>query len=90
MENVKLTNLSSYQGQYLFEIDLAGKSHKIRLSRDYWLKMTDASQPPAQLVLDSVMFLLSREPKEKILPEFDLADIKNYFPDYEEFIKNKK
>ena len=34
------------------------------------------------LVEASFGFLLDREPKESILPRFDLAVIERYFPDY--------
>jgi hypothetical protein len=37
----------------------------------------------AELVRDSLAFLLEREPKESILKEFDLAVIQRYFPDYD-------
>jgi hypothetical protein len=36
-----------------------------------------------QLVRDSFVFLLQREAKESILPEFDLSVIKRYFPDFD-------
>jgi hypothetical protein len=35
------------------------------------------------LVRESFRFLLEREPKESILPEFTLSVITRYFPDYE-------
>jgi hypothetical protein len=35
------------------------------------------------LVAASFRFLLDREPKESILPEFDLGVITRYFPEYE-------
>lgn len=89
MGNVNLKKLNSYQGKYLFEVDISGSLHKISLGRDYWLKLSDGTEPASQLILDSVMFLLAREPKENILPEFDLADISKYFPDYEEIIRKK-
>lgn len=89
MGNVNLKKINSYQGKYLFEVDISGSLHTISLSRDYWLKLSDGTEPASQLILDSVMFLLAREPKENILPEFDLADIPKYFPDYEEIIRKK-
>ena len=89
MENVKIKELGSYQGKYLFAIDIAGLDYKVTLSRNYWLELTDGKEPAAQLVLDSIMFLLSHEPKESILKEFDLEDIKKYFPQYESQIKSK-
>ena len=36
----------------------------------------------ARLVEASFRFLLEREPKESILPRFDLSVITRYFPDY--------
>ena len=36
-----------------------------------------------QLVRDSFEFLLQRESKASILPEFDLSVIKRYFADYD-------
>ena len=36
------------------------------------------------LVRHSFSFLLDREPPTSILPEFDLAVIQRYFPDYED------
>ena len=38
------------------------------------------------LVRASFRFLLDREPKEAILPEFDLDVIPRYFPEYESTI----
>ncbi len=37
---------------------------------------------PAKLLEESFRFLLEREPKEAILPRFELPVIARYFPDY--------
>lgn len=42
---------------------------------------------PEELVRASFAFLLEREPKESILPRFDLAVIGSYFPEYERVIR---
>ena len=39
---------------------------------------------PEVLVHESIAFLLDREPATAILPEFNLAQIADYFPDYPE------
>ncbi|MDD5749707.1 MAG: hypothetical protein PHO91_02880 [Patescibacteria group bacterium] len=88
MENVKIKSIGAYQGRYLFLVSIGQVDYRVTLSRDYWLELTDGSQPAEQLILDSIMFLLSHEPKESILKEFDLEDIKKYFPEFEREIKN--
>lgn len=40
------------------------------------------SADPQELVRASFEFLLAREPKESILPRFDLSAIERYFPEY--------
>jgi hypothetical protein len=42
-----------------------------------------------RLVRASFEFLLDREPKESILPQFDLPTIERYFPDYPERIRER-
>ncbi len=37
---------------------------------------------PAELVRESIEFLLEREPSTSILPEFSLDEISSYFPEY--------
>jgi hypothetical protein len=44
---------------------------------------------PEALVEESFRFLLEREPKEAILPRFDLPVIARYFPDYPNEIKRR-
>ena len=39
-----------------------------------------------EFVRASVQFLLEREPKESILPSFDVSTISSYFPEFEDQI----
>ena len=57
--------------------------HRVELSRDYHVKLTQGSATPEQLVEASFRFLLEREPKESILRSFELPVIVRYFPEYE-------
>jgi hypothetical protein len=42
---------------------------------------------PEVLIHESIAFLLDKEPATAILPEFSLAQIADYFPDYPEEIR---
>lgn len=42
-----------------------------------------------RLVYETFDFLLEREPKERILPAFDLAVVSRYFPEYEHEIQSR-
>lgn len=44
---------------------------------------------PDRLLEASFRFLLEREPKESILPRFDLPAIARYFPEYPRRIREK-
>ena len=57
--------------------------HRVSLSRDYHVKLTQGCATPEQLVEASFAFLLEREPKESILRSFELPVIARYFPEYE-------
>jgi hypothetical protein len=63
--------------------DATGTTHHlVRVSRkdfDHWGHGRSAEE----LVRDSFGFLLEREPKKSILREFDLAVIREYFPDFD-------
>ena len=57
--------------------------HRVSLSRDYHVKLTQGCATPEQLAEASFRFLLEREPKESILRSFKMPVIARYFPEYE-------
>ena len=57
--------------------------HRVSLSRDYHVKLTQGCATPEQLAEASFAFLLEREPKESILRSFEMPVIAHYFPEYE-------
>lgn len=59
--------------------------HEVQLTQEDWNRLAPDSEPE-QLVEASFRFLLDREPKESILPNFELPVIERYFPEYEEEI----
>ena len=64
-------------------------SHRVFLTQDYFRKLTNGSVSEKDLIERSFQFLLERESKESILPEFDLPVIGRYFPAYETEIRNR-
>ena len=60
--------------------------HRVSLSRDYHVKLTQGCATPEQLIEASFRFLLERESKESILRSFKMPVIAHYFPEYEQRI----
>ena len=57
--------------------------HTVKITRQFYNKLTKGNAPIDKLVRASFEFLLEREPKESILKEFDLPVIGRYFDEYE-------
>jgi hypothetical protein len=64
-------------------------AHNVTLSQADYQKLTGGKTEPSELIRRSFEFLLAREPKESILPRFDLPLIGRYFPEYERELKRK-
>lgn len=57
--------------------------HRVSVSSEAFRRYAGGKGTPEELVRASFRFLLEREPKESILPRFDLPVIARYFPEYE-------
>jgi hypothetical protein len=64
-------------------------THRVTLAQSDYLKFTGGKVKAEELIKVSFEFLLAREPKEFILPEFDLPLIGRYFPEYERELKRR-
>jgi len=62
-------------------------THRVRVSEVDYRRLSEGKIEAGELVRRSFEFLLAREPKESILPEFDLSVIGRYFPEYERELK---
>lgn len=65
--------------------DSGSSTHTVTLSKDFLKRVTQKASvhpTPKQVVLAIFRFLLRREPKESIMPEFDAETPKKYFDDY--------
>ncbi len=58
-------------------------THTVKLSADYYQKLTGGRVSPEALIEKSFEFLLERESNTMILSRFDLPLIGRYFPEYE-------
>lgn len=58
--------------------------HLVTMHEPYYHELTAGTVPPEELVRKSIVFLLQREPKESILPKFELPKIQKYFQEYED------
>ena len=75
--------------EFLVTVEEEGSSteHTVNLDYEYYSNLTDGKITRDELIKKSFEFLLKRESKESILPEFNLRIIKSYFPEYEKEIK---
>ena len=64
-------------------------SHHVTVRPETYDRLTGGTIPAEDLVRESFVFLLEREPKESILGRFDLEIIGRYFPEYEKEIKER-
>ena len=70
---------------YHFDVEVSDENgvsnHRITMDRDFVMRI-GANYDPEEVVRKSFEFLLERESEEKILEEFDLTVISEFFPEY--------
>lgn len=88
MEEVIIKNQEKVESGWQFEVSVGDLEYSVTVDKDYWQELTDGSVLTEDLVKKSFEFLLEREPKESILRQFNLRQIKNYFSEYETEIKS--
>jgi hypothetical protein len=75
----------------VIEIDGGGPNkttHEVTMDKDYYVDLTEGKLVnPEEFVKKSFEFLLEREFKDSVLRQFDIAQISDYFPEYENEIK---
>ena len=87
MYNIQIKDQENKGKSWLFLVEVDDLEFKVEVDKDYWQELTDGKYRSAELVKKSFKFLLDREPKERILKEFNIRVINAYFPEYEENIK---
>ena len=63
-------------------------THQVTMNKDYYMDLTERGRiVPEEFIKKSIEFLLDREPQDSILRQFDIGQIRDYFPEYEKEIK---
>lgn len=90
---VTLPPLSENSWVYEIEItesDGSGSktTHQVTMDKNYYMDLTERGRIiPEEFIQKSIEFLIDREPKDSILQQFDIAQINDYFPEYEKEIR---
>lgn len=87
METITLKKLAGDEWQVTVKSRVTTQ-HRVRVSPSA-LERFGAGRSAEDLLRESFRFLLEREPNTTILPAFDLAVIKHYFPAYETEIQRR-
>jgi hypothetical protein len=87
-----LSPLDDDRWSYLVEVtesDGSGSQtrHKVSMDKVYFEKISSGIIGPEDFVKKSFEFLLKREDKDFILKEFNVRQIREYFPEFETEIK---
>ncbi|HEU4355006.1 MAG TPA: hypothetical protein VFT27_05405 [Actinomycetota bacterium] len=92
-----MTNISVLRGtdverlfsrfEVTLEEDGAATRHVVTLSAGDYERLGGAYPTPEDFIRACFSFLLEREPKESILTRFDVAQIGDYFPEFERTIQ---
>jgi hypothetical protein len=67
--------------------DPGATTHDVTVAAEDLVRLAPTGTPVEALVTASFVYLLDREPRESILPRFDLRVISRYFPEYETEIR---
>ena len=63
-------------------------SHEVTVAMAEFERLSRRGESPEQFIRRCLEFLLEREPKESILPRFDVSVIARYFPEFEREISS--
>ena len=92
MEYIDIEEKEKNADGWVFVVKIGGGEkqtmHEVTLPKNYYDIITSGDITPEELINNSFIFLLEREPKESILGKFHLHEIQRYFPEYENEIGN--
>ncbi|HJP65224.1 MAG TPA: hypothetical protein VKA30_02845 [Actinomycetota bacterium] len=91
MADIQVEPTGEQDGRLTFVVTVgqAGDTttHHVTLGRSDLDRWSSSDESPDGFVRRCFEFLLEREPKESILPRFDVTEIQSYFSSFEEDIR---
>jgi len=80
------------QQEFMVKVEEKGSSteHTVTLDDNYHQELTQGKTTKEELIRKSFEFLLEREPKESILSKFNLRVIRQYFPEFDQKMRDKE
>lgn len=89
MKKLEVTISEHTESGWRFLVDLTKGSdiftYRVSMDRGYCEGLCPGEEPE-EVVKKTFQFLLQREGPQAILSEFDISDVKSYFPDFESMI----
>ncbi|MEX1046562.1 MAG: hypothetical protein WD757_00075 [Actinomycetota bacterium] len=90
MTEVGVERTDDTGGAFTFNVRVADRGsetiHAVTLGSDDFARLAREGEQPEAFVQRCFDFLLERESKESILPNFDVLAIGRYFPEFEDTI----
>ena len=89
MTTMRVVSMAS--GEYGVEVEEGNEvtGHKVRLPEGFLDDLLLTGVDEELIVRETIDFLLEREPATSILPEFSLADVSRYFPEFPEELQRR-
>jgi hypothetical protein len=86
---IEVTGVREVEFQVVVVEGASRSKHQVTLKQRDYARLSEGKVSPEDLIAKSFEFLLEHEPKESILPRFDLLEIARYFPGFERDVRQK-
>jgi hypothetical protein len=86
---IEVTGVREVEFQVVVVEGASRSKHQVMLKDRDYARLSEGKVSPEDLIAKSFEFLLEHEPKESILPRFDLLEIARYFPGFERDVRRK-
>jgi hypothetical protein len=87
--HIEVTELADGEFEVEVRQDSTGTRHRVTVPPDLPARLGDPDVDRGELVRQSFVFLLDREPATSIMSKFSLDVIPRYFPDYFEAVRGQ-
>ncbi len=86
MDKILIKSKEENDNNWIFLVSIDDLEYIVTIDKEYYIELNNGITVD-ELIKKSFEFLLERESKESILKKFNINIIKQYFPEYEQVIK---